>query len=373
MKDPRIQQLARNLVEYSTEVKKGDRVLIEAIDLPPEFVECLVEETARRGGLPTVWLRNNRILRSLYRVGTDEQMKLIGECERYQMERTDVYIGARGVTNMGELSDVSPEHLERYQKLWFGPVHMEVRVPKTRWVVMRWPTSAMAQAAGKSTEAFEDFYFDVCCFDYGKMSKAMDPLKELLDRTDRVHIKGPGETDLRFSIKGMNSIKCDGKMNIPDGEVYTAPVKDSIEGVIAYNTPSLYQGTEFKDIRFVFREGRIVEATCNEPERINGILDTDEGARSVGEFAIGVNPYITDAMKDTLFDEKIRGSFHFTPGNSYEDCDNGNHSAIHWDLVAIQTPDFGGGEIWFDDVLIRKDGLFVLPELLPLNPDSLIG
>ena len=373
MKDPRVAQLARNLIEYSTEVKEGDRVVIEAIDVPTEFVECLIEETTKRGGLPTVWLRNGRILRSLYRHGTEAQMKLIGEFERYQMERTDVYIGARGVTNMGELSDVPAENLTSYQKHWFGPVHIEVRVPKTRWVVMRWPTSAMAQAASKSTEAFEDFYFDVCCLDYNKMSKAMDPLKELIDKTDKVQIKGPGETDLRFSIKGMHAIKCDGKLNIPDGEVYTAPVKDSVEGIIAYNTPSLYQGTTFEDIRFKFSEGRLIEATCNETERMNAILDTDEGARYVGEFAIGVNPYITDAMKDTLFDEKIRGSFHFTPGNSYDDCSNGNHSAVHWDLVAIQTTDFGGGEIWFDDVMIRKDGLFTLPELEPLNPENLIG
>lgn len=371
MRDPRVAQLAKNLIEYSTEVKAGDRVLIEAIDVPTEFVECLIEETSKRGGLPCVWLRNNRILRSLYSHASEAQMKLIGECERYQMERTDVYIGARGVTNLSELSDVSSENLTCYQKHWFGPVHIGVRVPKTRWVVMRWPTPSMAQAAGKSTEEFEDFYFDVCCLDYEKMSKAMDPLAELIDKTDQVHIKGPGETDLRFSIQGMHAIKCDGKLNIPDGEVYTAPVKDSVEGVIAYNTPSLYQGTTFDDIRFEFGKGRLNKATSSDTERMNAILDTDEGARYVGEFAIGVNPYITDAMKDTLFDEKIRGSFHFTPGNSYDDCSNGNHSSVHWDLVAIQTPEFGGGEIWFDGVMIRKDGLFTLPQLQALNPENL--
>ena len=373
MKDPRIEQLARNLVEYSTEVKEGEKVLIEVTDIPVEFVECLVERTAARGGLPVVWHRSNRIQRGLFRAATEKQMALIGECERHAMEQMDVYIGARGFLNMDELADVPPEKLKLYQKLWFAPVHMEVRVPKTRWVVLRWPTSAMAQAAGKSTEAFEDFYFDVCCLDYGRMSSAMDPLKDLLVRTDHVHLKGPGETDLRFSIAGLGAIKCDGKMNIPDGEIYTAPVRDSVEGVIAYNTPSHYQGTTFTDVKLTFSEGRVVQATASDEERLTDILDTDEGARYVGEFAIGVNPFITDAMKDTLFDEKIRGSFHFTPGNSYEDCDNTNRSAIHWDMVVIQTPEYGGGEMWFDDVLIRKDGLFVLPELEALNPQNLIG
>jgi aminopeptidase len=224
-----------------------------------------------------------------------------------------------------------------------------------------------------STGAFEDFYFDVCTLDYARMSEAMDPLKALMDRTDRVHIKGPGDTDLRFRIGGIDAVKCDGEYNIPDGEIYTAPVKDSVEGVIAYNTPTHYQGTTFTDVRLTFRGGKIVEATSSDPERINQILDTDDGARFVGEFAIGCNPYITWVMKDTLFDEKIAGSFHFTPGAAYDDCDNGNRSAVHWDMVVIQTDEYGGGEIWFDDVLIRKDGLFVLPELEGLNPDELKG
>jgi aminopeptidase len=228
----------------------------------------------------------------------------------------------------------------------------------------------MAQLAAMSTEAFEDFYFRVCTLDYAKMAAAMDPLIALLERTDRVKITGPG-TDLAFSIRGIPAVKCSGLRNIPDGEVYTAPVKDSVNGVISYNAPAVYQGFTYENIRLEFKDGRIIGATANECEKINKVFDTDAGARYIGEFALGVNPFIERPMKDTLFDEKISGSFHFTPGNAYEKAFNGNKSAIHWDLVCIQTPAYGGGEIFFDDILIRQDGRFVLEELQGLNPENL--
>ena len=228
----------------------------------------------------------------------------------------------------------------------------------------------MSQLAGMSTEAFEDYFFDVCCLDYQKMSNAMNPLVDLMNRTDKVRIVAK-DTDLTFSIKGIPAIKCDGACNIPDGEVYTAPVKDSVNGVISYNTPSIENGFRFENVRLEFKDGKIVKATANNSEKANAIFDTDEGARYVGEFAIGVNPYVTKAIGDILFDEKISGSIHFTPGCSYDDAPNGNKSAVHWDLVLCQTPEFGGGEIWFDDVLIRKDGRFIIPELYGLNPENL--
>ena len=222
-----------------------------------------------------------------------------------------------------------------------------------------------------SSDEFEDFYFKVCNLDYSKMSKAMDNLVKLMDKTDKVRIVGNG-TDLTFSIKGIKSIKCDGKMNIPDGEVFTAPVKNSVNGVLSYNTPSLYSdGFTYENIKFEFKNGKIIDASCNDTKRINKILDTDAGSRYIGEFAIGVNPYITEPMKDILFDEKIMGSFHFTPGSCYDEAPNGNNSQIHWDLVCIQTKKYGGGEIYFDDKLIRKDGLFVIDSLKCLNPDKL--
>jgi aminopeptidase len=245
------------------------------------------------------------------------------------------------------------------------------RVGRTKWVVLRWPSGAMAQQARMSTEAFEDFYFKVCTLDYRRMAPGMKALAELMRRTDRVHIKGPG-TDLRFSIRGIGARECGGLRNIPDGEVFSCPVRDSVEGRIQYNAPTVYLGSSFDNIRLVFRKGRVVEATGSDTPRLNEILDSDAGARYVGEFALGFNPHILQPMRDILFDEKIAGSFHFTPGQAYEGVGNGNHSQVHWDLVCIQRPEFGGGEIWFDGELVRKDGLFVPKALQKLNPAFLL-
>lgn len=363
-------QLAKNLVNYSCEVKKGEKVLVEAYDLDESFVTELVKQIYLAGGIPFVTIKQNSIYRSLFMNCTEDQLKLMAKYEAERMSDMDVYIGIRGGNNSSQLSDVPGEKMSLYQKYLWAPVHGEIRVPKTRWVVLRYPTSSMAQSASMSTEGFEDFYFNVCNLDYSKMSKAMDSLVDIINKTDKVHIKGEG-TDLTFSIKGMHGIKCDGKVNVPDGEVYTAPVRDSVNGYITYNAPAVYEGFTYENIKLEFKDGKIINATANDTERINKVFNTDEGARYVGEFAIGVNPYILYPMKDTLFDEKIAGSIHFTPGKSYEDCFNGNRSAIHWDLVYIQRPEYGGGEIYFDDVLIRKDGLFVVEELLQLNPENL--
>jgi aminopeptidase len=278
-------------------------------------------------------------------------------------KKTDCYISIAGANNAFDLTDVPTEKMNIFRKFYYTPVFSKQIIKKARWVALRFPNDSMAQMAQQPQEEFEKFYYDVCCINYRKMSKAMDVLVKLMRRTDRVHLKGKG-TDLTFSIKGMNPIKCDGHRNVPDGEVFTAPVKNSINGVISYNTPSLYEGTLFENIRLEFKKGKIVKATCSGDEtKLNRILDTDPGARFVGEFALGVNPMIKTPMKDTLFDEKIDGSFHLTPGRCYDEAPNGNKSAIHWDLVCIQRPDYGGGEIWFDKRLIRKDGKFVIPEL----------
>lgn len=371
MIDPRLKQLSHSLVNYSLCVKKGERVLIECTGEQREFITQLIAEVYQAGGQPFVNIRDTAVTRALLLGADKKQIEFWARYDCVQMDGMDCYLGIRAGENSSELSDVPAENLRLYARQYTEPVHMHRRIPNTRWAVLRYPTPSMAQMANSSTAAFEDFYFNVCNLDYAKMSKAMDPLVELMEKTDKVHIKGPG-TDLTFSIKGIPVIKCDGKLNIPDGEVFTAPVKDSVNGTLQYNTPSLQEGFTYENIRFVFNNGKIVDATSNDNERINKLLDVDEGARYVGEFAIGVNPFITTAMKDTLFDEKIRGSFHFTPGSCYDDAPNGNKSANHWDLVCIQTAECGGGEIWFDDRLIRKDGLFVVPELEPLNPENLM-
>jgi aminopeptidase len=370
LKDPRIETLAKNLINYSIRLQKGEKVLIENFGLQKELVIALVKEAYGAGGYPFVSLKDHQVDRALMMGGSEEQYHMIADFEAAVMKKMDAYIGLRSGNNINELADVPDEKMKLQGQTVGQKVHREIRVPKTRWVVLRYPTSSMAQLAKMSTEQFEDFYFDVCNLDYSKMDKAMDPLVELMNKTDKVRLTGKG-TDLTFSIKDIPAIKCSGQMNIPDGEVYTAPVRDSVNGQITYNTPSPYNGFTFENVQLTFKAGKIIEATANDTERINKIFDTDEGARFVGEFAIGVNPYILHPMQDILFDEKIDGSFHFTPGQAYDDAYNGNKSNIHWDMVMIQRPEYGGGEIYFDDVLIRKDGRFVLPELEALNSENL--
>ena len=370
MKDPRYEKLANNLINYSCKLKKGEKVLIEAIGECTPLVKELVKEAYKVGAIPLVTIKNKEIDREILLNTTKEQLELMAKYESARMSDMDAYIGIRATDNSAELSDVPAEKLSLYSKYFANPVHGEIRVPKTRWVILRYPNYSMAQSANMSTDSFEDYYFNVCNLDYSKMSKAMDKLVALMNKTDKVRLTGKG-TDITFSIKDIPAIKCDGDANIPDGEVYTAPVKNSVNGTISYNTPSLREGFTYENIKLKFENGKIVEATANDTEKINKVLDIDEGARYIGEFAIGVNPYILEPMKDTLFDEKITGSIHFTPGASYDDAPNGNDSAVHWDLVLIQRPEYGGGEIYFDDVLIRKDGLFVIDELKCLNPENL--
>lgn len=370
--DERIRTLAKGLVNYSCQVKEGDKVYIHYTgESTRPLAKELVREVYRAGGLPFIHYTDPQLQRLWIMECTREQMELTAEVDALEMSKMDCYIAVRGSGNVSELSDVPAGRMALYEKYYVTPVHHRIRVPKTRWVVLRYPNDAMAQLSGTSTEAFEDFYYQVCNLDYSRMAEAMKPLTALMEQTDRVRITGPG-TDLRFSIKGIPAIPCAGRMNIPDGEVFTAPVRDSVCGTLSYNTPSVFQGFTYENIRLTFDQGKIVKAEANDTERINQVFDTDEGARYIGEFAIGVNPYVLHPMKDTLFDEKIMGSIHFTPGNCYEEAPNGNSSSIHWDLVLIQRPEYGGGELWFDDVLIRKDGRFVLPELQMLNPEELI-
>ena len=367
--DQRIEKLSKLLVEYSCRVQKDENVLIEYEgENCRDLVRQLVKDVYANGGYPYVNISDSAVSREVLLECGEKQLSFMREYKMKQMEGMQCYIAVRGSDNSSELSDVPSEKMAMYNRELM-PV-LDKRVHDTKWVILRYPNPSMAQLAGTSTEGFADFFFRVCTMDYAKMDRAMDPLKELMDRTDKVRIKGPG-TDLEFSIKGMNAVKCSGECNIPDGEVYTAPVKDSVNGKISYNTPSEEQGFTYEKIVFEVENGKIVKAAANDDEKINALLDTDEGARYFGEFALGVNPYVLEPMKDTLFDEKISGSFHLTPGMAYEDAFNGNRSAVHWDLVMIQRPEYGGGEIWFDDVLIRKDGIFTLPELEGLNPENL--
>ncbi len=368
--DPRIKTLAGNLLNHSLNIKPGEHLLIDVTgyDTAP-LAEALINECHQLGAHPHFVFNDARIRRALLKNATEDQLSFDAKWALQQMLDIDAYVAIRGSDNASEYVDISKNTLKMQTQI-MSPVLRE-RVEHTRWVVLRYPNPSMAQLANMSTEAFEDFYFDVCNLDYDKMSKAMDALVDLMNETDQVRITAPN-TNLVFSIKDIPAIKCAGECNIPDGEVYTAPVRESVNGTITYNTPSQYQGTTFEKISFTFKNGKIINASANDTDALNHILDTDDGARYIGEFAIGVNPYILTPFKDTLFDEKIAGSIHFTPGSCYEDAPNGNKSDIHWDLVLIMRPEWGGGDIYFDDVLIRQNGIFVHEKLADLNPNALL-
>lgn len=372
MRDLRIEKLANNLLNHSLNLQKGEKILIEIIGMEAiPLGKELIKKAENIGAIPIFNIIDYEIMREMLINATEEQMKMYAKHDLQRMKDMDAYIGVRASTNTAELNGISKEKMDLYNKFYTLPVHFEERVKHTKWCILRYPNSSMAQMSNMNTEAFEDFYFDVCTLDYDKMSKAMNPLVDLMNKTKNVHIVGEG-TDLTFSIEGIPAEKYMGTFNIPDGEVATAPVKTSVNGYITYNTETRYNGMLFNNIRFEFENGKIIKATSNKTKELNEILDTDDGSRYIGEFALGLNPYIEKPIGDTLFDEKIKGSFHFTPGDSLEESDNGNRSSIHWDIVNIQTPEYGGGEIWFDDVLVRKDGVFVLDELRQLNPENLI-
>jgi aminopeptidase len=366
MMDPRFSQLAQILVDYSVRLKQHEQVLIEVVDVPDEFAVELMRTVRARGAVPIIEVRHSRILREVQRDTTVVHASLVRDLELHRIKKMQAYIALRGSANANENSDVPADRQKLYART-LRPV-LNYRVNRTRWVVLRWPTSSMAQSASMSTEAFEEFYFKVCTLDYGRLAQAMQPLEKRMKKADRICLKGPG-TDLTFRIKGMGAQSCNGKHNIPDGEVFSCPIRDSVNGIIQFNTPTLYTGAKFENIRLEYRQGKIVNATSSNTRHLNEILDTDPGARYTGEFSLGLNPFIREPMCDILFDEKIAGSLHLTPGQAYEDVDNGNRSAVHWDMVLIQRPEWGGGEVWFDGELIRKDGRFLPPDLKPLNPE----
>jgi aminopeptidase len=370
MLDPRIGKLAGILLSHSVSLKEKENLMIEVRGEGRDLAKELVKQAYALGAYPYVRFVDPQIQRELLLGTSEERVKNLVKWEEGMWKEMHAYIVINGFTNDSETSDV-PVEKRRIQQLTSKPLNDYI-ISNKKWLLLNYPTPAMAQNANMSTEAFEDFYFDVCTLDYKKMYDAFLPLKELMNRTDQVRLVGPG-TDLTFSIKGIPNVICAGDGNIPDGEIYTAPVRDSVNGTITFNASTLYMGTKFENVRLTFKDGKIVEATANNTKRLNEILDSDEGARYIGEFAIAVNPYILHPMNDILFDEKIAGSFHFTPGQAYEVADNGNRSSVHWDMVNIQRPEYGGGEIWFDGVLIRKDGLFVLDELKGLNPENLKG
>ncbi|MBI5872884.1 MAG: aminopeptidase [Candidatus Omnitrophica bacterium] len=365
MSDTRVKRLADILVDYSTQVKKGDVVIIDFSGTRPlPLVKEIYRKCLERGAKYVEYnFSEEGLVKTFYDVAGERQLLYFPKHRLDAMKKATVYIGINGTENVQNYANVELPKMVKREKV-LRPI-VNRRVDFTRWVITRYPTNGLAQDAKMSLEEFEDFYFGACNINWPDFSKKITYLWKLVGKAKDVRIKS-SDTDLRFSIEGIAAVKSEGLRNMPDGEVFTAPVKNSVQGHIAYNTPSLYHGKEFNGVRLEFKDGKIIKAMCTggSNSELNKIFDSDKGARYVGEFAFGLNKNIKQPIKNILFDEKIIGSMHFTPGQAYKVADNGNRSSIHWDLVKILR---GDGEVYLDGKLIQKDGKFVVKELKALN------
>ena len=359
------QKLAKKIVEYSCNIKPDEKVLISYSDTPDSFIEFLIEEIVKKNAIPIVYRLDKNIKRRLLLNSSKDMFEYYKKIVEPIMQDCDAVILIGGSHNDFELSDITSETFSNYSKLYVEPIHFKIRCQK-KWVLLRYPTPSFAQSSNLSSETFSEFFFNVCNLDYEKLDNKMENLKILMERTEKVRIETP-TTNLTFSIKNMPAIKCSGKCNIPDGEIYTAPIKESVNGTIVFNIPAKDNGVEFKDIKLIFKDGKIIDFDCNNNQAFEQILNTDSGSRYLGEFAFGLNQYCTSPIKDILFDEKMCKSIHLAIGSSYEDCFNGNVSAVHLDLIQSHREDFGGGKIYFDDALIYENGNFIYPNLVDLN------
>ena len=371
LNDPRIDRLAGVLLRHSLNLEKGDIFQISASIAAKPLVAAIYREAATMGVFPVIRWQDDEIGRlgyDLLTVGDADTARFLERSNQWEMSRWQdikANLALRAPENDQENSGVPREKLQMTGKA--GETLQRLIIDERQWALFYWPTPAQAQKAGLSSSDYFDFVLDVSLIDYDRLYAAEQELARRMEQADQVHIMAPG-TDLTFSIRSLPAVCCYGRRNVPDGEVYTAPVRDSVNGCITYNVPSNMWGQAYKNVSLEFAGGKIVRATCDgDNDALNRIFDADEGARYVGEFSFGVNPLIRRPIGSTLFDEKIAGSIHFTPGAAYARADNGNKSMIHWDLIQIQRPDYGGGEVWFDGELIRKDGLFVPGELHGLN------
>ncbi len=370
--DPRIEKLAAVLLKHSLALEPGDIFLVNASISAKPLVEAIYRLSEAMAVFPVIRWHDEEIGRLNYNLltpkdpSTDRFLQAGNRWLLEQLKDVTAILNIRGTDNDREMDQIPKDKLQLVAKANESS-HRQI-IDERKWALYYWPTPAQAQQAGMSTGDYIDFVLSVSLVDYDRLHEAEQRLAQLLEASDQVHVVAPG-TDLKFSIKGMPAVCCYGRRNIPDGEVYIAPLIDSANGRITYNVPTNFWGKSFKNISFEFRQGKIVKASCDgDRGALENILDSDDGARRLGEFSFGVNPQLKHPVGSILFDEKITGSIHLTPGQAYAKSDNGNQSMIHWDLIQIQRPDYGGGEVWIDGQLIRKDGIFLPEDLQDLNP-----
>lgn len=367
MMDQRLKQMAKTVINYSLNIQPGEKVLIDSTKNCSEMIKYMIKLIADRGAIPLVMLKETDIKRSLIINGCKEQFELMKTQEETILNKVDVYINMIDSDNCFDMSDIPSEKRALYQKYYFQPINFEIIVPKLRWITVDYPSISSAQQFGMSTDEYENYFFDAVNVDYEELGKKMQKLKELLDKGKHIQIESPN-VNLSFNIDNLCSEVCSGKINLPDGEVFIAPTINSANGEIEFNVPSRYQGSSFEKIKLFFQDGRVVNySSQTNYEKLAEILESDEGNKYIGEFAIGTNPNINRPRSNILFDEKMLGSFHIALGNSHSLSDNGNKASIHWDMVNVLTENYGGGRIILDDEVIQENGIFVHHDLKELN------
>lgn len=366
MADIRIEKLAELLVDYSVAVKPGDKVSIEGDTAAEPLLKAIYARVLKAGGNPFLLIQPDGILELLYRHASDDQLKHVSEISRIIAETYDVRIHVAGETNTKALSSVDPAKMVTRSSARRGLTETILdRSAKgeMRWVTTNFPTAAYAQDAEMGLAEYEDFVYGACLPDlddpvgyWRKFSEKQQRFIEWLKGKKQVKVIAP-ETELSLNISGRPFINCDGHMNMPDGEIFTGPVENSVNGTVYFSYPSIFDGREVSGVRLLFKDGKVISATAEKNEDfLLHKLDTDEGSRYVGEFAIGTNEGITRFTREILFDEKINGSFHLALGTGYPETGSLNRSAIHWDMVC----DLSQGEIWVDDELLYKAGNFMI-------------
>jgi len=359
------------IINHSCKIKPGEKILIEAIDVIPKYLEILLKGIINIGAFPILNMKEKWQMDLLALNASEDLFNTLADIEIYQMQQVSKMIGLRTYRGSKDHLNIGENSKNIILKHFIHPVHYDYRNNHLKWIYFRIPSSDWAKNSEMEEKDFYNYYFRSVLLDYQRMGSFFLPLKTLLERTDRVCIKSYG-TDLTFSIKGQGVVIDNGIINLPDGEVHTAPVLDSINGSVRFNIDSTYYGDRFRNVALTFQDGQVIKAMSDSNnDKLHQILNMDEGARYAGEFAIGLNPFIDKPLNDILFDEKIYGSFHLALGNSYKEGGNGNRSCIHWDLILDQKIGSGGGELYFDNQLIRKDGMFVHRDLEHLNPENL--
>lgn len=354
--DDRWRKLGDLLVNYSLEVKKGEKVLIVMEEVNSYPAACgTYEAVIKAGAYPQIVFRSEKLNHILTKFGSAEQIEWVPEMESYGMEWADVYIGLRGAANPSECWDVSASALSKLRQT-LGKLS-SLRWQKTRWCLVRIPYVTLAQQGGIDEDALEEMFFGACFLDWPQISKKWNDCARILGKGKHVRILGK-KTDLSFSIEGRKWSVDDGHINMPGGEISTAPVENTVEGYIYFDSPAVFGGKIIHDITLCWKMGKLVEVTASKNEDfLKAVLNTDPGASRIGEFAIGTNPGLKYMCGDILLDEKISGTIHIAMGRAYPDVGGTNQSAIHWDIIKDLRDE---GEIYLDGELIFKNGQLLI-------------